>query len=105
MVKRKTGRGGKKDSQKPIKAAPASVAKGDTTLSSFQRQASYQDLYKLQQDLSQLRTKMVLCAISMQQIYGDSFCHSAQLMGASDMVQDWIEGIRAEYSEAANETN
>ncbi len=46
--------------------------------------------------LEALRSQMVICSVEMQLVYGEDFEHSKELMGASDMVQDWIKGIREE---------
>lgn len=58
--------------------------------------SEYKVKFKLMQTMESLRSQMAICAIEMQLVYGDDFEHAEQLMGASNMVQDWIEGIRGE---------
>ena len=51
--------------------------------------------YNILPTLESLRTKMVLAAIELQQLKDkDVYVHADQLLGAADMVQNWIENIR-----------
>lgn len=49
---------------------------------------------KLMVMLANLQSDMIICAGEMRLVYGDNFEHSKELMGASDMVQDWIDNIK-----------